>query len=254
MSDGNALSGFFYGAIGGGSVAFAFRFVENYLIAPRFSESLEARNKLFIYAKPLWLACHELEFRLTMISDKLSSREQGGPRTSLSFSLASAQSIDWFTKDGYYITSSAYLISAVSCWIQLYERDVVFLRFGRSSLTKKFFDLVQEFKIRLSSHSILWFHYVNGIGEELTDKTGNRPITLSEFTKRLYQDELFKGYYDQLFIFLNEVAKEKYLDNIDAASKVLRDIKCFLEENRVTIRMNQQSNLSQKQINKHYKA
>ncbi|MDJ0574707.1 MAG: hypothetical protein QNJ65_06015 [Xenococcaceae cyanobacterium MO_234.B1] len=139
MSDANALSNFFYGAIGGGFVAFAFRFVENYLIAPRFSESLEARNKLFVYAKPLWLACHELEFRLTMISNKLRSREQGGPRTSLSFSLASAQSIDWFTKDGYYITSSAYLISVVSCWIQLYERDVVFLRFGRSSLVLFFF-------------------------------------------------------------------------------------------------------------------
>jgi hypothetical protein len=85
------------------------------------------------------------------------------------------------------------------------------------------------------------FHYVNGIGEELTDKAGNRPITLSEFTKRLYQDDLFKGYYDQLFIFLNEVAKREYLVNIDDACKALRDIECFLEDNRVTIRMNKQS-------------
>jgi hypothetical protein len=233
-----ALTQLVYGALGGGSVAFGFRLVENYLLAPRFSESMEANKKLILYARPLWLACQELEFRFSMITKCLSTGKQSGPRTSLAFPLAAAQSIDWFTKDGYFLTSTAYLIAAVSCWIQLYERDVVFLKFGRSSLTKRFFDLVQEFKQQLSSHSILWFHYINGIGEELINPEGKRPISLSEFTKKVYQDQLFRGYYDQLFLFLNELPRGRFHNNIQKTSKALCEMMTFLEENKVVISMN----------------
>lgn len=240
MGDHAALMQFVYGALGGGTVAFAFRFIEEYLIAPRFSESLDAHRKLILYARPLWLACQELEFRLSMIAKSLSTGKQSGPRTSLAFSLTASPSIDWFTKDGYFLTSTAYLIAAVSCWIQLYERDVVFLKFGRSSLTKQFFDLIQEFKQKLSNHSILWFHYINGIGEELVDLDGKHPISLSEFTKRIYQDQVFRGYYDQLFVFLNQLPQGRFRKNIVESSKVLCDIMSFLEDNKITMPVNRQ--------------
>ncbi len=141
-------------------------------------------------------------------------------------------------KDGYFLASTAYLIAAVSFWIRLYERDVVFLKFGRFSLTQRFFDLIQEFKRQLSTDSILWFHYINGRGEELKDPGGERPISMSEFTKKLAQDRVFRGCYDQLFEFLNELPCGKLLQNVVNTNMVLCETMSFLEVNKVMIPMN----------------
>ncbi len=46
------LNNLLYGAIGGGLVAAAFKILESYVIAPFIGESLEARKKLYLYAKP----------------------------------------------------------------------------------------------------------------------------------------------------------------------------------------------------------
>lgn len=231
-----SISNFLYGAIGGGLVATGMRIAETYLIAPRFTESIEARKKLFMYASPLSHACHELKHRLNAILNNLSTSP--GTREALSLSPKSAKSIDWFTKNGYYITSTAYLICLTSSWIQLYEKDVVFLKFGRKSLTRQFFRLIEKFKNDLASEgSILWFHYVNGLGEQLIDRDKNRPMTMAEFIYKMHQDELFRGYYDQLFIFLNQVAEGKHLKNLKDAVATLEEINDFLEQNRVTIPM-----------------
>ena len=114
----------------------------------------------------------------------------------------------------------------------------MFLKFGRSSLTKQFFELIEDFKNRLSGDgSILWFHYVNGLGELLIDTTGDRPMTLSEFIYQLYEDERFRDYYDQLFVFLQQVANGKFLANLEAVVQQLEHIQEFLVQNQVTITM-----------------
>lgn len=234
MSEG--FSNFLYGAIGGGLVATGMRIAETYLIAPRFTESIEARKKLFMYAGPLSHASHELKYRFNSILNSLDTSP--GTRHALSLSPPSAKAIDWFTKEGYFVTSTAYLICWVSSWIQLYERDVVFLKFGRTSLTRRFFELIEKFKNDLANgESILWFYYVNGLGEQLIDRDKNRPLTLSDFIYKLYQDELFRSYYDQLFIFLNQVSEGKHRQNLQNAVATLDEVSDFLEKNRVTIPM-----------------
>lgn len=230
------ISNFLYGALGGGLVATGIRIAETYWIAPHFTESLEARKKLFMYASPLSHACHELKYRLNAILQEIEVC--AGTKEALNLSPKGIQTIDWFTKSGYYLTSTAYLICVTSAWIQLYERDVVFLKFGRTSLTRRFFALIEKFKNDLSSEgSILWFHYVNGLGEQLVDKDKNRPMTMSEFIYKLYQDGLFRDYYDQLFAFLNQVAEGKHTMTMRNTIKTLEEINNFLEKNRVTISM-----------------
>ena len=232
----DSLSNFLFGAIGGGVVATGFRVAETYLIAPRFTESLEARKKLFLYASPLSHAGHELRYRLHAIHSQLPQSAE--IRAALSHSPRAIASIDWFTKTGYFITSTAYLISLTSAWIQLYERDVVFLKFGRKSLTRQFFKLIEQFKTDLSSRSsILWFYYINGLGEQLIHADKNRPLAFSEFTYKLYQDPLFRDYYDQLFVFLNQVGNGEHLDTIRDTLRTLEAIHQFLEQNRITIPM-----------------
>jgi hypothetical protein len=183
------ISNLIYRAIGGGLVTAALRIAETYLIAPRLTESVESRKKLLLYGKPLWRACHDLYYRLFYIKQKMHS-----PRSSLLGSLKEAESLEWFTtKEGNYITSTAYMIAAVSAWIALYERDIVFLQFGKESLTTQFLLKVERFKNSISNSNILWFHYLNGIGEQLIQDGATRPMPFSNFCYRLLKDEDFKA-------------------------------------------------------------
>ncbi|MBD2104830.1 hypothetical protein [Leptolyngbya sp. FACHB-261] len=222
------------GAIGGGLVAAGLRVFENYFLAPRLAESVEARKKILLYSKPLWRACHDLHYRLFYIKKKMHS-----PRATLAASPQDAESLQWFTtSEGNYITSAAYMIATVACWIALYERDAVFLQFGQRSLTAQFLLKTESFKQSISSNkSILWFNYVNGIGEQLIQEETNRPVTFSSFCQKLLRDQDFRDYYTQLFCFLNEVNQGKFEASIENTLVALDDIKKFLVSNGIVVEM-----------------
>ena len=95
----------------------------------------------------------------------------------------------------------------------VFERDVVFLDFGDDELTTKFLDLIEGYKIELSS-SILWYLYLNGIGAELIVEETNQPLTFSGFSRKMYQDAELRAYYDQLFQYLYKVSERKYEQQI----------------------------------------
>jgi hypothetical protein len=233
----NEIATLLYGAIGGGLVSAGLRVVETYLVAPRLSEAVEARKKLFMYARPLWSACHAVEFRLNMLYEQ-STSDQKIP--TLQLNPKEAKSLDWFTKEGYYVTSTAYLIAAVASWIVLFERDVVFLKFDKESLTIHFFYLIEEFKRGLSSDgSPLWFYYTNGIGEQLVKAGESKPMTLANFSYELFKDEDFRNYYDQLFQFLHQVGQGQHLKNIQATLSTLIEMKRFLESNDIVVELGQ---------------
>ncbi len=229
----NELLTFLFGAVGGGLVAALFRIVETYWVTPHLNENIEARKKLLLYAKPFWLDCHELEFRLKAIRAK---QQSSNPQEleALKFSPRSARSVGWFTKEGYYVTSTAYLIASVAAWIVAFQQDVAFLQFGKETLTNQFFRLIEHFKAAISATpSILWYHYVDGIGERLCPEGHNRPMPFSLFCQRMYDDESFREYYDQLFLFLGCLATGQYQEQIDKVLHVLERIKSFLQENDI---------------------
>jgi len=91
------LSQLVYGAIGGGLVAALFRIAERW-IERRSAQSVEARKTLAKYAKPLWLACHNLEQRLAHIHAGLNNPQV------LSRVPEKGCGLDWYTKEGYYAT------------------------------------------------------------------------------------------------------------------------------------------------------
>jgi hypothetical protein len=66
----NGFEGLIFGAIGGGIVAFGLRVIEK-VIEGRLAESIDARKKMLKYAKPLWLACNDLDWRLKNILEKI---------------------------------------------------------------------------------------------------------------------------------------------------------------------------------------
>jgi hypothetical protein len=165
------LSKLLYGAIGGGLVTLLWSTLDKYWLGVRLGESVEARGKLRLYAKPLWLECRELEFRLRHICQKTREPNHEVELAPLRLSPKEARSLEWYTKEGYYITSTAYLVAAVAGWIRLFQRDVVFLQFGTKTSTRQFLDLVEELKSVLSkSPSVLWYYYFDGIGDKLIDE------------------------------------------------------------------------------------
>jgi len=163
-----------YGAIGGGLVAALFRIAEQW-IQRRSAQSVEARKTLAKYAKPLWLACHNLEQRLAHIHSGLNNPQV------LTRAPEKGCGLDWYTKEGYYATSTVYLLAYVSAWITLFQRDIVFLEFKRESLTAQFFQCVEHFKGSISTGTILWYHYLVGIGQQLLPMGAERPMTLAVF-------------------------------------------------------------------------
>lgn len=107
----------------------------------------------------------------------------------------------------------------------------MFLNFGKKSLTAEFFQIIERLKHELSDESrILWYHYLNGIGDYLIEVGRESPITVAEFNRRLLQDELFRDYYDQLFQFFHQVGVGKHSGVLKSAIVLLKEIKAFLEE------------------------
>ena len=224
------LSQLIYGAVGGGLVALIWKTVDTYVIGVRLGESVEARKKLRAYARPLWLECRELRFRMTQIRDKLQGDDPDGGLRALQARPPDPHDVAWYTQDGYFATSTAYLIAAVAAWIRLYQRDVVFLEFGARSATHAFFKLTEDLQRTYSARpSILWYYYFSAIGEMLVDRDVHAPLTMAQFTLRLAEDERFRAFYAQLFEFVARMGRGDYLEVVGKVIQAISDIGSFLQ-------------------------
>jgi hypothetical protein len=219
------LSQLLFGAIGGGLVAAVFRIAEQW-VERRSAQSVEARKTLAKYAKPLWLACHNLEQRLTHIHAGLKNPQV------LTCVPERGCSLDWYTKEGYYATSTVYLLAYVSAWITLFQREIVFLEFRNESLTAQFFQSVEQFKGSISTGTILWYHYLVGIGQQLLPMGADRPMTLAVFVNTLGTNDQFRAFFDQSFQFLKKIAASEYRDQIGTSLAAVQEIQRFLVANQ----------------------
>lgn len=224
---------FLYSALGGGIAAIVFKVIEKYWIGFKLNENIEAKKKLKHYAKVLWFDFHELSLRLKHIQHKIKSQE-AHELHSLKYSL-DQKSIEWFTKQGYYAASTAYLIASSSSWIRILQREIVFLEFSKKSITADFFEKIEAYKRIVSGKgSIIWYHYFNGIGEKLIDEKNKCPITFATFIELLANNPQFKDFFDQLFRFLDaltDIHKPQNLVLLKDVTNHLEELKQFLSEN-----------------------
>jgi len=226
------LEKFLYGVLGGGVAALLFKLFDSYIIGFRVSESILAKKKFWQYSKALWFDCYELKHRLTSIKQKISNGNIDNNLEPLRFKLSQPIQLDWFTKGGYYATSTAYLFASVSSWIRLFQRDVVFLDFGKQNLTSNFFNIAEDLKNSISSEqSILWYHYFTGIGEIIIDQSQKMPLTFSSFTIKLYEDDNFRKYFEQLFYFLDNIVTKRQSKLIQEVLDSLDNTLTYLSQN-----------------------
>lgn len=218
---------FVFGTIGAGFFSFYKRRKE-----AKIDAEIEADEKLERYSKSLWFVLKELEFRLKHFKNKLendSEQELNG----LKFVPDSKTKIDWYSKDGYYITSTLYLFCSLSSWITIYQRDIVYLKYDKASLSAEFQKHIENLKAAISNtklKSCMWYHYFASIGEFIVDKSSNSPIPYSDFVLKLVEDEKFLSYMEQSFHFLNFLSTKESIQLIAKIIEETKDAKAFLKE------------------------
>lgn len=212
-------------AIFGGGIAILWQSTQKWYIDPGITASNVASRKLVEYSKTLWLACDDLEVRLTQIANKYKDRTL----EPLYWQPSDSTPVRWHVEDGYYATSTAYLLANLLAWIRLFERDVSCLKFTKKSDATKLLHEFHSLKRCLSKKdvSILWYQYLNGIGDFLID--AKRPMSIAAFSIKLSSDDHFRSFYGQLFRFLNSLRDDTRIELINDAISVIRTIKPLLE-------------------------
>lgn len=198
----------------------------------KIDDKIEAERKLKKYSKSLWIDLHEMHFRLNHIKSNLELKNLNEVKP-LTYYPDETKNIDWYTKDGYYITSTAYLFSSLSSWISIYQRDITFLDFGDNSTSAEFYRKVERLKQAISDtdkRSIMWYHYFNGIGENIIGNTENTPITFAQFIKQLNSDAKFRLFYSQTFYFLNTLSKGESINLIEQIIREIEECTNYLEQ------------------------
>src|SRR5438552_5236069 len=140
-----------------------------YLIEPWYNARALRRK----YATALWIACADLKIQLERIRERVrkgdrqtvdalkkildrDSKRDGSVRP------------DWFTKDGYYTTSTAYKIAAVSVWLRIYQRELLFLPDSASQdFLSKLYTGADRLNSAVSNDTCLWYDYLHPVGDGL---------------------------------------------------------------------------------------
>jgi len=175
-----------------------------YLIEPWYNARALRRK----YATALWIACADMEIRLKRIHERVTarnrhtidalkkipdndSRRDGSVRP------------DWFTKEGYYTTSTAYKIAAVSAWLRIYQRELLFPPYSASQdFLSKLYTSADRLNTSFSTDTCLWYDYLNAVGDGLVARPASAPaasalapLSFAEFCELYTTDSRFRLFY-----------------------------------------------------------
>ena len=214
--------------------------VAKFFIEPWWME----RNVRRQLASSLWLSCRELRLHLQEIHDKVRQGDDYATRTREALRKIPGNdfnnSAKWFVQAGYFSMITAYKISAFSSWLRIYQSSLLrysFLRKSRRQLSKVY-NHSDEFKRHISENTILWYYYFDAIGDRVIASGGDVscPVDFSEFCRRYFKDEEFRGFFDQLHTFVHFLGREEpewihlYRDKLDLLINDLKEFERFVEE------------------------
>lgn len=224
----SVLISFIFGTLGAGF----FSFYQRKRFA-RIDERIEAEKKLKKYANRLWITLHELTYRLNHILDKLNE-ENPAALGSLQLSVKQENPIQWYAQEGYYLTSTAYLLASLSAWMGIYQRDVVNLDFKAASDAARFFKLTEALKQSITNTgkgSVMWYFYFESVGTSILDKEQSRPLDYSQYVQKLKDDQSFQDYMQQAFQFIHHLTNPDRKVLIEEIIARVQKTKAFLENN-----------------------
>jgi len=119
---------------------------------------------------------------------------------------------DWLVKTGYLSMITAYKIAAFSSWIRIYQMAVLqaLLTARGNELISDLYDKFDSFKISASQDTVLWYNYIDAIGERLITTSGEltSPLSFSEVCKRYHDDKEFLYFFAQLHMFIHFMGRK----------------------------------------------
>jgi hypothetical protein len=209
--------------------------VHKFLVEPW----LIARQLRKKYATALWIACKELQLHIQQISSKVSARDRNTIDALKKIPNNDFQGrADWFTKDGYYTTVTAYKIAAVSCWLHVYQQELLFSTYRKSrTFLSALYKRSDQLKRAFSENTCLWYDYFDAIGGKLVNRDTPilSPLSFGAFCDRYFSDQEFRKFYEQLHMFIWFIADGKYLAVTVGINKALDELIAFLQnENLLT--------------------
>lgn len=173
--------------------------------------------------KRLLVAFSHLGNRLSDINEQSQSIE------SLKIMPSKNDTIEWYTKEGYYITSTAWLLAKISCLINQYQEETKCIG-CRQSESNELGRLLEGYQYQIKSCGLLWFYYHIAIGEAVYDEKRNKPMSFYDFSTRLSQDSFFFDYMDQTFHFIRLLISSNDKTFVTIVLDKTNQIRTYLEE------------------------
>jgi hypothetical protein len=196
---------------------------------------LVARQMRKKYATVLWIACQELQLHLRNIHERVSINKAS--------TIDALKKIpnndfkdrpDWFVKEGYYTTVTAYKIALVSAWLRIYQQELLFSTYRKSrNFLRSLYEKADQLKRAFSKDTCLWYDYFDAIGDKLVDRSADftRPLAFSAFCDKCFSERQYRLFYEQLHMFIWFVATDsKYLASLDKINSALDNLRLFLKQ------------------------
>lgn len=140
--------------------------------------------------------------------------------------------VDWFTKQGYYATVTAYRIAVVSCWLHIYQRELLISAYRKSrSFLFALYSNADKLKAAFGQDTCLWHDYFDAIGSKLEDRAGDtlRPMPFGAFCDRSASDAAFRKFFEQLQYFIGFLARSRYPETTGRVYQALKSLTELLE-------------------------
>jgi len=183
--------------------------VQKFIIEPRYEARISRRK----YATALYLACKELSNHLDHIFKRLNSPDSGIGDAMLKIPNNDFKGKpDWFVKEGYFTTITAYKIAAVSAWLRAYQNELLFSSYPENqSFLKDLYISAQNLKIAFSTDTCFWYYYFDAIGEKLIEKRerGEAVFTFAAFCDHYTNDTSFRLFFEQVHMYIWFLGKKR---------------------------------------------
>lgn len=181
-------------------------------------------DKYHNYAKRMFNAFSHLEYRFCDINQQTSTID------SLKMIPSKNNSIEWYTKEGYYITSTSYLLAQISCFIYQYLEETDFRDYREKSKSDELATLLEIYRKAVTTGGVMWYHYYIAIGEVIQNKETSKPMDICDFIYKLHKDPLFFDFMNQTFYFVKLLAENNDKTIIANILQIIGQIKVKIKE------------------------
>jgi len=150
---------------------------------------------------------------------------------------------DWFAKEGYYTTCTVYKIAAMSAWLRIYQRELLFLPYSASQrFLSKLYTSADGLKASFSTNTCLWYDYLDAVGDALVvqpigapSSGAPMPLSFAGFCERYTTDSRFRLFYEQVHMYVWFIAdgQHPYLDSVQSVLKALDNLATLLKKEKL---------------------